>query len=36
VKPESYVPRGENAAIIGMCHIRNETVEVQRGLFKRV
>ena len=34
VKPESYVPRGENAAIIGMCHIRNETVEVQRGLFK--
>jgi DNA-directed RNA polymerase II subunit RPB2 len=36
VKPESYVPRGETAAIIGMCHVRNESVEVQRGLFKEI
>lgn len=36
VKPESYVPRGETATIIGMCHVRNETVEVQRGLFKEL
>lgn len=36
VKEESYIPRGEQAVVVGMCHIRDESVEVQNGLFKEI
>jgi DNA-directed RNA polymerase II subunit RPB2 len=33
IKEEAYVPRGQEATIIGMVHVRNNIKEVQRGVL---
>lgn len=33
IKEESYIPRGQDAILLGMVHVRNNVKEVQRGVL---
>jgi len=33
IKENTYVPRGQEVAVIGMCHIKDEAVVTKKGIF---